>query len=91
MKQMGEGGFFLIFRDKTFAGGRDLCYKFTFIVLILTPLILKKVPKIPYLVHLFHFYKRKKIEENPQFLPLVSTHRQLFPLLRLFQGLKARK
>ena len=37
-------------------------YKFTFIVFVLTPLILEE----------------EEIEENPRCLPIVSTHRQLF-------------
>ena len=47
MKQMGEGRFFLIFRDKTFAGGTDSRYKFKFIVFVLKPLILEDCPKSP--------------------------------------------
>ena len=47
MKQMGEGGFFLILWDKskyeieTFAGGTSMRYKLTLIVFVLTPLTLE--------------------------------------------------
>ena len=51
MKQMGEGVFFLIFRDKnkyeieTFAGGTSLRYKLTLIVFVLTPSTLEECLK----------------------------------------------
>ena len=70
MKQMGEGGFFLIFRDKTFAGGTDLGYEFIFIVFVLTTLILEECLKFP-ISSICFIFTAEKIEENPRFLPIV--------------------
>ena len=80
MKQMGEGRFFLIFRDKnkyeieTFAGGTNLRYIFTFIVFVLTPLTLKECLKSP-ISSICFLFTVKKIEKNTRFLPIVSTNR----------------
>ena len=60
-------------------------YKFTFIVFVLTPLIKSPISSI------YFSFTAEKFEENPRFLPIVSTHRQLFHFLHLFHGLEARK
>ena len=42
-------------------------------------------------INVNQLFKLKQFEENSRFLPIVSTHRQLFHFLHLFNGFEARK
>ena len=87
----GRRRFFFIFRDKTFAGGTNLCYKFTFIVFVMTPLTLEECLKSPISSICFLFttvfylknFKKSSIYSNCFNSPLIVSFP---PFLSKFLG-----